>query len=81
MPADLKQPGQLTSIWRVIVEIALIMFLLYSTLLMREFTHVNEDGKNLAFAIQNILTLANFVVAIISGLVGSLILRYLKKRI
>jgi len=62
------------------VEIGLIIFLLYSTLLMREFTHANDHGKGLAFAIQDVFTAATFVIAVISGLLGYLVIEYVRKR-
>lgn len=60
------------------VEIGFIIFLLYTTLLMREFTHASGQGINLAFAIQDIFTLTNFIIAIISGMVGCLVFEYIK---
>ena len=57
------------------VEIGFIIFVLYSNLLMREFTHASGPGKTLAFAIQDIFTVTNFVIAIISGLLGYLVFR------
>jgi hypothetical protein len=67
-------------VWRAIIETSSIVFLLYSTLLMREFTHASGQGKDLAFAIQDIFTVANFVIAIISGLLGYLVLEYIRKQ-
>ena len=48
---------------------------------MGEFTHVNGRGKNLAFAIQDIFTVTNLVIAIISGLLGYLGFEYLRKQL
>jgi len=63
------------------VEIGFIIFLFYSNLLMGEFTHTNGQGKSLAFAIQDIFTVTNFVIAIISGLIGYVVFEYLRKQI
>jgi hypothetical protein len=63
------------------VEIGVIIFLLYSTLLMREFTHANGQGKNLASAIQDILTVTASVIAVISGLFGYVVIEYLRRRL
>jgi hypothetical protein len=73
MPHDAREPRKLTSIWRAIVEVSIVVFLLYSTLLMREFTRTSEQGKSLIFAIKDIFTLASLVVAIISGLIGHVV--------
>jgi hypothetical protein len=63
------------------VEIGSIVFLFYANLLMGEFTHANGHGKSLAFAIQDIFTVTNFGIAVISGLLGYLIFEYLRKRL
>ena len=52
------------------VEVGFIIFLFYSNLLMGEFTHTNSQGKTLLFAVQDIFTTINFVIAIISELIG-----------
>jgi hypothetical protein len=80
MSLDPKQPGKLTAI-RITVEAGVIVFLLYSTLLMREFTHISEHRKTLALAVSDIFTLTNLVVAIISGLIGSIVFEYLRKHL
>jgi len=80
MPHDAREPRKLTSIWRAIVEVGIVVFLLYSTLLMKEFTHSSGEGKTLIFAIKEIFTLASLAVAIISGLIGYVIWEYLRKR-
>lgn len=61
------------------VEVGVVMFLLYSVLLMREFTHTNGQGKSLTFAIQDILTVTTFVIAATSGLLGCLVIEYFRK--
>lgn len=63
------------------VEVGFIVFLFYSNLLMGEFTHTNEQGKSLVFAIYDIFTVTNFVIAVISGLIGYVVFEFLRKRI
>jgi len=79
MGSNSNPPGKLTPIWRATVEFGSIVFLLYSNLLMREFTHTNDQGKNLAFAVRDTFTVTNFVIAIISGLLGYVVIEYLRK--
>jgi len=63
------------------VEVGFIVFLFYSNLLMGEFTRSNDRGKSLVFAIQDIFTITNLVIAIISGLIGYVVVEFLRKRI
>jgi hypothetical protein len=63
------------------VEVGFIVFLFYSNLLMGEFTQSSGQGKNLVFAIQDIFTITNFVIAVISGLIGYVAFEFLRKRI
>jgi len=63
------------------VEVGFIIFLFYSNLLMGEFTHANGQGKSLAFAIIDIFTVTNFVIALISGMIGYVVFEYLRKQI
>ncbi len=63
------------------MEVGFIVFLFYSNLLMGEFTRSNGQGKSLVFAIQDIFTISNFVIAIISGLIGYVVVEFLRKRI
>jgi len=74
-------PPKLTPIWRAIVEISFIIFLYYSNLLMGEFSRANERGKSLVSAIHDIFTLTNFSIALVSALIGYLIVEYLRKKL
>lgn len=65
---------------RAVIEIAFIIFLFYSNLLMGEFTSVNQRGKSLAFALRDIITPANFTIAILSALLGYFAFEYLRKK-
>jgi hypothetical protein len=81
MPSRETRTGKLAPIWRALVEVGFIVFLFYSNLLMGEFTRVNGQGKSLAFAIKDIFTLNNLVIALISGLIGYVVVEYLRKRV
>jgi hypothetical protein len=81
MPSTEKRPRHLAPIWRALVEVGFIVFLFYSNLLMGEFTRTNAPHKSLLFALNDIFTSTNFVIAIISGLIGYVVVEYLRKRI
>jgi hypothetical protein len=76
-----KSHGKLAPVWRAAIEAGFIVFLFYSNLLMGEFTRSNgAHGKSLTFAINDIFTATNFVIAIISALIGYVVVEYLRKR-
>ena len=81
MASDSKQPRKLTPTWKALVEVCFIIFLFYSNLLMGEFTRANGRGKSLVFAVENIFSVANLVIAVISGVIGYLGFGYLRKRL
>ena len=77
----LTPPPRLRPMWRAVIEVAFIVFLFYSNLLMGEFTGVNGKGKSFAFALQDIVTPANFIIAIVSSCIGYVIFEYLRKKL
>jgi hypothetical protein len=81
MPTDPKQPKRLRRTWKAVVEIAFIVFLFYSNLLMGEFTRANGRGKSFTFALEDIFSLNNLVIAVISGLLGYVVFEYLRKQL
>jgi hypothetical protein len=64
---------------RAAVEIAFIIFLFYSNLLMGEFTATHERGMTLLAAIATIVTLKNFAIAIVASVFGHLGFEVLRK--
>jgi ABC-type Co2+ transport system permease subunit len=80
MPIGISGPRKLTAGWRAIVEVGIIVFLFYSTRLMREFTQTNGQGKSFVFAVADIFTVNTLVVAVISGLIACMIFEYLRKQ-
>jgi hypothetical protein len=76
-----KNRRHLVSVMRAVIEVAFIVFLFYSNLLMGEFTHANGQGKSLAFALYDIFTATNFVIAMISAMIGYVVFEYLRKRL
>lgn len=60
---------------------ASIIFLFYSNLLMGEFTASARPGKTLLYALHDIFTAANFLIALISSLVGYLVFESLRQKV
>ena len=71
----------LISFWRAVLEMGFIIFLFYSNLLMGEFTNSGlGNSKGLIWAVQDIFTLTNFTLAIVSSLFGYLVFDFLRNR-
>jgi hypothetical protein len=68
-------------IWRVGVEVAFIVFLFYSNLLMGEFEGVSGQGKTFAFALHDIITPMNFVIALVSAFIGYGVFEFLRRKL
>lgn len=77
----LTPPPRVKPLWRALVEGTFIVFLFYSNLLMGEFTGVNGQNKTFAFAIRDIVTPANFTIAIVSAFIGYGIVEFLRKKL
>jgi hypothetical protein len=81
MSDNSRKPHKLAPFWRAMIEVGFIIFLFYSNLLMGEFTRANRDGKTFLFAIKDIFTSTNLDVAVVSGLIGYVVVEYLRKKI
>jgi hypothetical protein len=67
---------------RAFIEVGFIIFLFYSNLLMGEFERSGIGrGRGLAWAIRDVFTLANFVIAIIAALIGYVLFEFLRNRL
>ena len=57
-----------------------IIFLFYANLLMGEFVHAGKGyEKGLAWAVSDIFTPANFLIAIIAAIIGYSVFEFLRK--
>jgi hypothetical protein len=69
-------------VWRAIVEVSFIIFLFYSNLLMGEFERSGiGQSKGLVWAMGDIFSAANFVIALIAALIGYVLVEFLRKRL
>jgi hypothetical protein len=68
-------------IYTALVEMAFIIFLFYSNLLMGEFTHSGvAQGRGLFWAVGNIFTWTNFVIAVVAAFIGYIVFEFLRNR-
>jgi hypothetical protein len=70
-----------TQLVRAVIEVAFIIFLFYSNLLMGEFTGSSRHGKTLAFAVHDIFTATNFLIALISAMIGYAVFEALRRKL
>jgi hypothetical protein len=69
------------AVWRPVVEIGFIIFLFYSNLLMGEFERSGMGEKNgVVWAIKDVLTTANFEIAIVAAFIGYILFEFLRRR-
>jgi hypothetical protein len=69
------------NVWRPVVEVAFIIFLFYSNLLMGEFERSGMGEKNgLAWAIKDVFTAANLEIATVAAVIGYILFEFLRKR-
>ncbi|HTW32855.1 MAG TPA: hypothetical protein VMD76_14330 [Candidatus Sulfotelmatobacter sp.] len=70
------------SAWRAVVETAFIVFLFYSNLLMGEFTRSGAGEKRgLLWALRDVVTPENLVIAIMAALIGHALVEALRDRL
>jgi hypothetical protein len=70
------------NVWRAVVEVAFIVFLFYSNLLMGEFERSGMgQKKGWAWALRDVLTLSNFEIAAIAALLGYFAFEFLRKKL
>ena len=72
---------RLTPIARAAIETGFIIFLFYSNLLMGEFTRAGGRHKSLAVALADIFTPTNLGIALISALIGYVVVEFLRRRV
>ena len=69
------------SIFKAAIEIMFIVFLFYSNLLMGEFERSGMGQKRgLAWAITDVVTSSNFVIAMLAALAGYVLFEFLRRR-
>jgi hypothetical protein len=76
-----RKRKKLPTIWKIVIEVGFIVFLFYSNLLMGEYTHKGMGQSNgFMGAFHDIFTLTNFIIAVVSALIGYLVFEFLRRR-
>jgi hypothetical protein len=80
-----RVPGSrrhLTPIARAAIETGFIIFLFYSNLMMGEFTRsAAARHLTIAGALADVFTPANFLIGVVSALIGYVVVEFLRRRI
>ena len=67
------------AIFRAAIEVGSVIFLFYSNLLMGEFERSGRGAqKGLVWALGDIFTAPNFIIAVIAALVGYVVFEFLR---
>jgi hypothetical protein len=68
-------------IFRAFIEMGFIVFLFYANLLMGEFERSGAGQKRgYAWALEDIFTLSNFGIALVTSFLGYIVFEFLRKR-
>jgi hypothetical protein len=69
------------NIWRGVIEVGFIFFLFYSNLLMGLFERSGMGQKRgVVWAIEEVVTVANFEIATIAALIGYVFVEFLRRK-
>ena len=80
MSENPKPQNPLATLRRAVIEVAFIIFLFYSNLLMGEFNRTNGPGKSILLALHNIFTVKNFAIAIVAASIGYVVVEHLRRK-
>jgi len=81
MPPESNDKSGLNVAGRAVVEIAFIVFLFYSNLLMGEFTRSSRGSKTLLEGIADVVTYQNFGIALVTACIGFVVFEWLRKKV
>jgi hypothetical protein len=67
--------------FRALIEMGFIIFLFYANLLMGEYERSGAAQRNgFVWAVEDVLTLRNFAIALVSSFLGYIIFEFLRKK-
>uniref|UniRef100_A0A372IRL6 Uncharacterized protein n=2 Tax=Paracidobacterium acidisoli TaxID=2303751 RepID=A0A372IRL6_9BACT len=74
-----KSSGPRSYLLRAVVEVGFIIFLFYANLLMGEFDR--SIHKTLSGALHEIVTPANFAIALTAAFIGHIVVEFLRQKL
>jgi hypothetical protein len=80
-PNEKKGPQRLAPFWRATIEVGFIIFLYYSNLLMGEYERTGQGRvRGFLWALGDTMTESNLAIAVLTALIGYLVIEFLRKR-
>lgn len=71
-----------TYVLRTLIETSFIIFLFYANLFMGEYEKTgNGQRKGALWALKDIFTINNFIIAIVASIIGFFVFEFLRKKI
>jgi hypothetical protein len=67
-------------ILRALVEMGFIIFLFYANLFMGEFERSASQKRSFFMALEDIFTITNFAIALVSSFIGHILFEFLRKK-
>lgn len=65
-----------------VFEATIIIFFLYSILLIREYTHSGiGQNKGIIYALQDMFTLTNSAIAISTAIIGAFVVEFIRRKL
>lgn len=68
------------NVWRAVTEVAFIIFLFYSNLLMGKFERSGMGQKRgVVWAVEDVCTVTNFAIATAAAIIGYILFEFLRR--
>jgi hypothetical protein len=82
MENKIKKNTLFTTLLRGMIESWFIIFLFYANLLMGDFTQNGRAiNKGFVWAIRDIFTTTNFIIAVVAAILGHFFFQFLRRRL
>ena len=82
MRNDRLKKHLLAPMLRALIETSFIIFLFYANLFMGEYEKSgNGERKGALWALNDIITVNNFIIAIVAAVIGYFVFEFLRKKI
>ena len=82
MAGNETRKSLLNNVFRTLIETCFIIFLFYANLLMGEYEKTgNGQSKGFLWAVNDIFTIGNFIIAIVAAIIGYFVFEFLRRKV